>query len=94
LQALMENADNSLTRQELHREWPDTSPAPSKLTLWKWLSQLVKEGRVLQDGQGKRKDPYRYTMPGMIDKWQRQIWADLIRRSEEMANRPKPLTGL
>jgi hypothetical protein len=94
LQALMENADNSLTRQELHRQWPDTSPAPSKLTLWKWLSQLVKEGRVLQDGQGKRKDPYRYTLPGMIDKWQKQIWADLIRRSEEMANRPKPLTGL
>jgi hypothetical protein len=38
--------------------------------LWKWLDRLVKEGRVLRDGAGTRKDPHRYWLPGMEAKWQ------------------------
>ena len=27
------------------------------------------EGRVLQDGAGRKSDPYRYWLPGMEEKW-------------------------
>src|SRR5262249_49788051 len=38
----------------------DTAAAPSKQTLWRWLDQLVKEGRVLRHGFGSRQVPYKY----------------------------------
>ena len=59
------------------RDWPDTGATPAKLTLWKWLTQAVREGRVLQQGDGTRKEPFRYYLPGMIDKWQAEaaFWA-------------------
>jgi hypothetical protein len=89
LESLLRNADSTKTRQEIYRAWPDTAPAPSKLTLWRWLTQLVKEGKILQDGQGTRKDPLKYWLPGMPEKWTADFWADLMQRGAEKAERPE-----
>jgi hypothetical protein len=83
LKELLESATGLLTRREIFRNWPDTAAAPSKQTLWRWLDQLVKEGRVLRHGFGSRQDPYKYHLPGMIEKWQANLWADLARRMKE-----------
>src|SRR5258708_4439386 len=68
LQALLENAEGPLTRRAIFRAWPDSAAAPARLTLWKWLSRAVREGHVLQHGRGSRKEPYRYSLPGMVEK--------------------------
>jgi hypothetical protein len=44
-----------------------TAVAPAAMTLWKWLGRSIREGRVLQEGAGTRKDPYRYALPGMVE---------------------------
>jgi hypothetical protein len=90
LQALLANAEGPLTRRTLLREWPDTAPAPAKLTLWKWLTRAVREGHVLQQGFGTRKEPYQYSLPGMQEKWQANFLADFNRMLEQSAGRPTP----
>jgi hypothetical protein len=80
LQALLAGADRPLTRRTILRDWPDSTPAPAKQTLWKWLDQLVREGKVLQRGSGRRNDPYLYELPGMLEKWQAKLMADLTAR--------------
>jgi hypothetical protein len=87
LQALLENAEGPLTRQAIFRHWPDSAAAPSKLTLWKWLSRAVQEGYVLQDGSGSRKEPYLYSLPGMVEKWQANFLANFMQRLERDAER-------
>src|SRR3954454_1106410 len=74
LRAPLESAEGPLTRRALFRAWPDEA-APAKLTLWKWLGRAVREGNVLQDGRGSRKEPYRYSLPGMAEKWQAKFLA-------------------
>jgi hypothetical protein len=67
--------------------------APAKLTLWKWLGRAVEEGRVLQEGLGTRKEPYVYLLPGMVEKWQENAIAALMKRLERNAGpnaRPSP----
>ena len=76
----MADAHGRLSRQDILRHWPDPDAAPAKQTLWKWLDQLVKEGRVLRDGRGSKTEPYEYSLPGMLDKWHAAFLADLTRR--------------
>jgi hypothetical protein len=83
LQAVFENAVKSLSRQDILAQWPDPDTAPAKHTLWKWLDQLVNEGRVLRDGRGTKREPYEYSLPGMIEKWHANLLADLTRRLAE-----------
>jgi hypothetical protein len=82
LKRLLEEADGPLTRRELLRQWPDEALPPAKLTLWKWLDQVVKEGQVLREGAGQRKDPYRYRLPGMEEKWHQQSLERLMKLLE------------
>jgi hypothetical protein len=94
LQTLLENAEGSLTRLDIFRQWPDSSPAPAKLTLWKWLDQLVREGRVLRDGSGSRKEPFKYHLPGMMEKWHERFLASLMRRLEEYPGPVAPASSM
>ena len=80
LHALLENAEKPLTRREIFRAWPDSAAVLAPMTLWKWLTRAVREGRVEQHGEGRRKDPYRYQLPGMIDKWRANLIQELTRR--------------
>ena len=63
---------------------------PSKVTLWKWLGRAVQEGRVLQNGSGHRKDPFYYSLPGMIEKWQQDFLASFMKRLEREEFRNPP----
>jgi hypothetical protein len=90
LHGLLENATGPMTRLDLFRAWPDSAAAPARLTLWKWLDRVVREGKVLRHGKGTRKEPYRYSLPGMAEKWQANLLADLIRDLESDAERPEP----
>jgi hypothetical protein len=83
LQALLETAEKPLTRRDIFHGWPDTAALPSKLTLWKWLGRAVKERRVEQHGLGSKREPYRYHLPGMIEKWQAKFLAEFTRGWEE-----------
>jgi hypothetical protein len=83
LQAVLDQAEGPLTRREILRRWPDSAPAPAKLTLWKWLGRAVDEGHVLRDGRGTRREPYRYFRPGMLDKWQAEFREKFLRRLED-----------
>jgi hypothetical protein len=82
LHAILDDSEGPLTRRDVLRRWPESAWAPSKLTLWKWLSRAVQEGRVLQDGRGTRRDPFRYQLPGMLEKWQQKLLARFFGRPE------------
>jgi hypothetical protein len=91
LQGLLEQAEKPLTRRELLRRWPEEGMRPAKLTLWRRLDRTVQEGWVLQDGLGTRKEPYRYELPGMVERWQEESIAALVRRLEKNAPEgPRP----
>jgi hypothetical protein len=83
LKELLENATGPLKRRDIFRNWPDTAAIPAKQTLWKWLDQLVKEGRVLRNGLGTSQEPYKYHLPGTIEKWQANFLAEFMRQTEE-----------
>ncbi len=90
LQALLANAEGPMTRRAIFLAWPESSLAPAKQTLWKWLARTVREGHVLQEGSGTRKEPYEYSLPGMIEKWQANFFAEFIRSLEGDAERAEP----
>ncbi len=87
LQALLAEAEGPMTRKDIFRSWPGSAVAPARLTLWKWLTRAVREGLVEQTGSGTRREPYRYVLPGMVEKWQAQFIADFTRRLERDAER-------
>jgi hypothetical protein len=89
LQGVLASAERALTRQEIHRRWPELGLVPARMTLWRWLDCVVKEGRVLQDGLGTRADPYRYRLPGMVEKWQADFM-DTFMKQLETGTRPGP----
>ena len=59
LQEILATAEDSLTRREIRQCWPDDR-RPDAATLWRWLEQLVVEGRVVREGGGRRGDPFRF----------------------------------
>jgi hypothetical protein len=78
--ALLDQSEGPLTRRAILHRWPDAAVAPAKLTLWKWLGRTVREGRVLQAGRGTRREPFRYQLPGMAEKWQQRFLASFLNR--------------
>jgi hypothetical protein len=82
LQGILAGAERALTRREIHRRWPDPGAVPARQTLWRWLDRVVKEGRVLQDGPGSRTEPYRYRLPGMVEKWQANFMESFLKQLE------------
>jgi hypothetical protein len=93
LEGILAAAERALTRGEIHRRWPDPGVVPAKLTLWRWLDRVVKEGKVLQDGLGTRKDPYRYRLPGMVEKWQADFLASFTKQLEAGAGPAEATRG-
>ena len=70
VRAVLEEAPHMLTRAEILDRWPaDEGRRPNDVTLWKWLDRAVAEGRACKDGSGKRSDPFRYWLPGQLEKW-------------------------
>jgi hypothetical protein len=72
LQAVLEEAVHKLTRREILQQWPEDFEKPAPNTLWRWLQRAVAEGRVCQDGTGRKSAPFRYWLPGQVEKWKRE----------------------
>jgi AAA domain len=88
LLSILEQSEKALTRRDILRRWPDACIAPAKHTLWKWLGRAVQEHGVLQDGLGTRKDPFRYRLPGMVEKWQAKFVESFMKQLEQGARQP------
>jgi hypothetical protein len=69
LQGVLEDADQRLTRRQLLQHWPQDFPAPDDTTLWRWLDQALRDGRVLRDGTGRKNEPYRFCLPAKAEAW-------------------------
>jgi hypothetical protein len=69
LQTVLEDAYQKLTRRGILKAWPQDHPAPSDITLWRWLDRAVAEGRVQRGGRGRCRDPYRYWLTGQEERW-------------------------
>jgi hypothetical protein len=89
VKAVLEQADKKLTRQGILNRWPKDSPPPGSTNLWNWLDQSFKEGRVLREGAGQKKDPYVFWLPGMEEKWQKDFLESFLTRLDAM---PEPAT--
>ena len=79
LKGILERAEGPMSRRDILREWPVVSAPPSHPTLCRWLSRAVKENWVAKGGNGTRRDPYRYRLPGMEMKWHEEFLANLTR---------------
>jgi RecA-family ATPase len=53
-------ANRKLTREQIHKEWPQGHEPPDPATLWRWLTRAVNEGRIERGGAGNRYDPHQY----------------------------------
>jgi hypothetical protein len=90
LQGILEQAEGPVTRRAIWRCWPATALVPARLTLWKWLTRAVNEGRVLQNGEGTRRHPFEYSLPGMVEKWHQQFLERFTRELEQDAGPGTP----
>jgi AAA domain len=63
---LLQTAGQPLTRAEIRQRWPPGRTRPDEATIWRWLQRLVGEGTVLQEGRGRRNDPFRFGLVSPI----------------------------
>jgi hypothetical protein len=64
LRLVLEDARRKLTRREVRAQWPEDYAAPSLTVLWRWLERAVAAGLAARSGSGRRRDPFRYWLPG------------------------------
>lgn len=69
LRVVLEDAVQKLTRTGILKEWPDDFPKPHPSLLWRWLERGVNEGLILRDGLGRKRQPFRYWLPGAEERW-------------------------
>ncbi len=70
VQQVLEEAPHPLTRRQILDRWPADLRRPEETTLWKWLERAREKGLVCCAGTGRKNDPFRYWLPGQMDKWQ------------------------
>jgi hypothetical protein len=73
LKGVLENSRGTMTLQQILQEWPNEVLRPAKNTLWTWLDRGGKDGLVLKEGAGTKKEPHRYWLPGIEAKWQENM---------------------
>jgi hypothetical protein len=73
LKGVLENSRGTMTRQQILEEWPKEALRPAKTALRTWLDRAGKDGLVLKEGAGIKKDPHRYWLPGIEPKWQENM---------------------
>jgi hypothetical protein len=69
LKAVLAGARHKLTRRQVLEAWPEGRVAPAEVSLWRWLERAAAQGLVCQDGSGKKNAPFRYWLPGQVEKW-------------------------
>jgi hypothetical protein len=73
LKQVLSQADEALSIKKILLAWPDPAIPPSKQTLWRWLTRAFNERQVEKSGEGTRRDPYSYQLPGMIEVWHQRF---------------------
>ncbi len=68
---LLENVRTKLTRRMILDLWPPDHPRPAATALWRLLSRAVERGELKREGSGLKNDAYRYWLPSLEEKWQR-----------------------
>jgi hypothetical protein len=69
LRLVLEFANDKLTAKGILNEWPTDCRPPDPATLWRWLRRAVGDGIILQNGTGRRNDPYKYWLPASEERW-------------------------
>jgi hypothetical protein len=69
LRMVLEDAAHKLRRTQILADWPADFPCPSENTLTRWLDRGRSLGLVLQEGTGRKNDPFRYWLPEQEAKW-------------------------
>jgi hypothetical protein len=69
LRTVLDSADRKWTRREILRAWPRTRPAPTGITLWRWLDRAITLRLLRRDGAGGRQSPFRYWLPAREEAW-------------------------
>ncbi len=73
--------DGYRTLRDFVREWPEGFAPPNGRTLRKWVTRAVDENRLLNHhGEGTKRDPHRYCLPGQPEQWQQQWLEDFRSR--------------
>jgi hypothetical protein len=89
LRMVLDDAPRKLTRQRVLDEWPADFPAPSDVTLWRWLEQAAGRGLVLKEGTGRKTRPFRYWLPGKEEEWRKDPVYVLEEEQQELFDRIK-----
>jgi hypothetical protein len=72
LAGVLRETGAKMTRREILKEWPQ-GHKPDELTLYRWLERGVAEGRLKRQGEGHKSDPYRYWLPEIEARWDRDL---------------------
>ncbi len=56
-------APRELTRQDILQDWPSGFERPTAISVWRRLDRAVEQGLVRREGNGRKGDPFRYTLP-------------------------------
>ncbi len=89
VQAILAEATNKLSRQDILGRWPAEGDRPEPSTLSRWLKRATQQGLICCSGTGHRSDGFRYWLPGRepllwpgdhasdAEKhaWRKRIWA-------------------
>ena len=85
VEMVLEDAPQKFTRDDILLEWPDDFEAPHRATLLHWLTRALEEELVRREGNGRKRDPFRYWLPGSVDRWRRE--KPLYDQLEEISRR-------
>ena len=80
---VLEDAKDWRTRRQILEDWPADFAKPNDITLLRWLGRAVALSQLLQQGTGKRNDPFRYALPGQEDVWRQDPLYEFKRKYEE-----------
>jgi hypothetical protein len=83
LKQVLEESVGVMTRREILAAWPPGALKPAALTLWKWLDRAFKDGLLLREGAGTRKEPHRYCLPNMEAKWCENQFKQFLARHQQ-----------
>jgi hypothetical protein len=89
---VLEDAAGKRTRRQLLEDWPADFPRPEESTLWRWLQRAARLGLILQEGSGRKNDPFRFWLPRREDQWKEDPMFEFQRMMEE--NKRKVLEDL
>jgi hypothetical protein len=74
---VLERARTKLTQKQIREQWPCGDPKPAVAYLSRLLGRAVERGEVKRQGEGTKTNAYRYWLPSLEEKWQKDPMAKL-----------------